>query len=240
MAHCLRIFAITALVVAATWFAACSSDDLGPSPPAGGTPVPVRGGGEPPSYNRSVQIVPGQYISPAGYPEAREKGIQAQQTEAGEPTFEGVVNGISLRKMAPENFPDYCGDSDFDRFDPTELLKFGYLPPGTGEVTPQYAAVCPDGTQAVVGEEFDGYNFLFEVYFRTGARILLHDAPGGRVSAVTINGLAGVAVAPLTTDGYGSSRIAWVTPNGMLEVTAMDLPFDEVQKIAEGIRCDEC
>lgn len=203
-------------------------------------PEPTSHGDGPDTYTRPVQIVPGRYISPAGYPEAREKGQQADQAEAGKPTFEGEVNGIELRRMAPENFPNYCGDSDFERFDPIDMMSFDYLLPGTAVSTPQYAAVCPDGTQAAVGEEFDGYNFLFEIYFRTGDRILLHDAPAARVSPVVINGLPGVSVIPLTVEGYGPSRIAWATQNGMLEITATDLPFEEVQKIAEGIQCEKC
>lgn len=240
MTHCLQVVAISAVVVAVTSLVACSSDESGLSPPARDTPIALSEGGGPPHYSQPVVVVPGEYISPAGYPEARERGQQAETSEAGQPVFEGEINGVALRELVPKNFPDYCGDADFDRFDPTDTLDFDYLPPGTAVSTPQYAAVCPDGTQAVVGEEFEGYNFLFEVYFRTGDQILLHDAPVGRVSPIVIRGLPGVAVAPLTSDGYGSSRIAWVTPNGMLEVTASDLPFEEVQKIAEGVQCEKC
>ncbi len=236
MTHFLQVLAISGIVVAVTSLVACSSDEPDYLPSAADAPGAGNGGGGPPVNATPVVAVPGQYISPAGYPEAREKGKQAQQTEAGKPTFEGEVNGIALRKMAPENFPEYCGNADFEKFDPTEILKFGYLPPGTGVATPQYAAVCPDGTQAVVGEEFDGYNFLFEVYFHAGDRVLLHDAPDTRVSPVTVRGYDGVAVRPLTAEGYGRSHVAWVTPNGMFEVTASDLPFEEVVKIAEGIR----
>src|SRR3990172_5780203 len=196
MTHCLQVFAISAVAVVVTTLAACSSDDSGPSPPAGETSAPVGGGGGPETYTDPVQIVPGRYISPAGYPEAREKGLEAEQAEAAEPVFEGEINGIALRQMVPENFPNYCGDADFERFDQIEMLSFDYLLPGTAVSTPQYAAVCPDGTQAVVGEEFEGYNFLFQVYFRTGDQILLHDAPVGRVSPILIRGLPGVAVAP--------------------------------------------
>lgn len=240
MTQCLKALAVPVVALASIWLAACSTDESDPSPPPGESPVAVSEGGGPPQYSQPVIVAPGEYVSPAGYPEAREGGQQAERAEAGQPVFQGEINGMALRKMAPENFPDYCGDVDFAKFDPVEILKFGYLPPGTGVIAPQNAATCPDGTQAVVGEEFVGYNFLFEVYFRAGGSVILHDAPAERVSALTVNGLAGVAIKPLTIDGYGRSQIAWTTPNGILEVTATDLPFEELNKIAEGVQCESC
>ena len=240
MTHCLRFFAITVVVFAATWLAACSSDDPGPSPPPAVAPTPLSYGGEPPTYPEPVVVASGEYLSPAGFPDARENGAAAELAEAGEPTFEGKIEGITLRKMAPGAWPNYCGDADFAKFDPTDMLKFDYFPPGTTAITPQYGATCPDGTQPVVAAEYMGSNFMFEVYFRRGDRVVLHDAPESRVSAVTIGGLSGVAVQPVVANGYGSSQIAWGTPSGMLQVAAFDLPFDEVTKIAEGIQCASC
>jgi hypothetical protein len=231
----MRFLVTTLPLVPLILLVACTESEPGDE----STPTPAPLGAHPPQYSTAVQLTAGEYKSPAGYPEARDKGAEAEQAEAGKPPFEGIINGIEFRPAGAGTLLDYCGDDDFIGFQETQDINHQYLPPGTKALSPLYAAVCPDETRPVIGQEFAGYNFSFEVFWY-GQRVFRHEASEDRVSETTIGQSPGVAIAPLTSDGYGSSAITWPSPNGMIAVTALDLPFDQLRKVAEGVRCDVC
>jgi hypothetical protein len=56
-----------------------------------------RGHGGPPEWPQPVQVVPGNYISPAGLPEAYQRGLEAAEAEQSRAVFTGEVNGIRLQ-----------------------------------------------------------------------------------------------------------------------------------------------
>lgn len=231
----IRVHAVSVVLLLAVLAISCGDDNSDEAPASGSGHL----GGHPPEYGSPVELTSGEYKSPAGYPEARELGSAAEQAEAGKPKMDGEIGGIELKPVNRNNLPEYCGEDDFLGFTETAEMMFEYLPPGTAALTPLYVSVCPDGSRPVIGQEFIGYNFTFEVFW-FNHRVLLQDAPEQRVSATIVSDYPGVAIVPLTADGYGSSSISWSTPNGMISVTALDLPFDKVREIAEGVRCGSC
>lgn len=235
--------AVTASIVVLLVFAALAAACQGSSEGTNGDEITHEdaslAGGHPPAYGAPVNIVSGEYKSPAGFPGARDRGLAAEQAEGAEPTFEGEIAGMELRRFNAGNWPNYCGGDNFAAFEETDAITFDYLPPGTSALTPLYAAVCPDKTSAVIGQEFAGYNFTFEVFWRNQA-LLLHEAPEARVTASTLGDREAVFIEPLTTEGFGHSAIAWATAHGAITVSALDLPFDEVLRIAEGVKCARC
>jgi hypothetical protein len=197
-------------------------------------------GGEPPTYPEPVRLTDGEYVSPAGLAEVREAASEAIAADATKAKFTGTVSGIRLYVFGDENRKDYCGPDDFKEFRASEALKFAYLPPGTFAITPQYAAICPDGSTAAFEQEFLAFNFIFIVSYAAGDPAFAHDASADRIGPGTVNGNPAVIIRPLTDAGVGSSAVIVTTAKGAIIVTAHDVPLEITLKIAEGISCEEC
>jgi hypothetical protein len=231
----LTVSILLALVVACTQIERTPDDSLATPTPGGR----ARGHG-PLTYDRSVPITSGQYVSPAGYPEAQERGIAAWNAEAGMPKFRGTVNGIELFTFDDPEKRNFCGGNDFADFREFDALVFDYLPPGTSARGPQWAAICPDGSVAAIGQELVLYNAGLTITYEYGQNALPHDASASRVFGASVAGRPSVIIKPLTEEGFGRSWIASLVPQGLIIISAVDLPLSETTKIMEGIRCDTC
>jgi len=201
------------------------------------------GGDGPPLYRRPVQLVPGNYVSPAESPEAQARGAAAAEAAAGKAQFDGTVNGIRLYSFAkaaadPSVARDPCrGEITFRE---SSSLVFRHLPPGTMAKGPQYEAVCDDGSKVSLGQQFATLSTDFDVWIVFGEPAFGHDASADRVKPTSIGGRAGVTIEPLTPEGFGRSWAAVPLGSGLLVVDARNLPLEEVLKIAEGVACTVC
>jgi len=229
--------AVFAIALLTSW--SCQGSETVAPEGAPQLPGPVAGG-HPPSYEQPVQVTDGKYVSPAGLAESKAVAGEAIADEDSKEKFKGVVSGIRLYPFGDADVMDYCGTDDFIGFRESKRLTFGYLPPGTFAETPQYEAVCPDGSAAGFGQEFVGYNFFFEVWYVSGEPAFPHDASTDRISTSTVKGETAVVIRPVTDDGVGSSALIVATPKGAFSVSGHDAPLEEITKIAEGISCEEC
>lgn len=198
-----------------------------------------------PTYPEPVQVVPGNYVSPAGLADAQEEGFAALDQENAKPRFDGVVNGFRLysyeARAADSSIErDWCGGGEIIDFHDWNGFSFGYLPPGTAATSPQFASICEDGKIANAGQQFVTYNATFDIVYVPGERAFPHDASEDRVSPVTINDRPGVLISPITEKGFGRSWVAYSVDEGFILVDAQDLPLEEVLKISEGISCATC
>ena len=200
----------------------------------------VSHGSMPPRYEPSVKLVPGEYRSPGGLPEAETRAAAATEEDNAKPRFKGVVNGIRLYPFGDSDVKNHCGGSDFEGFDTREGLRFGYLPPGTFAHTPQYAPICPDGSVAGYGQEFAVYNASFNVWYSVGELAFVHGAPADRIEGQTVAGRPGVVIRPVSAAGVGQSWVAFPLADGIVVVDAVDMPLEEIMRIAEGIECANC
>lgn len=204
----------------------------------------MAGGDGPPLYSELLQLVPGEYVSPAGDPQAEARGLSALRAEAGKAQFDGFINGIRLysfqRAAADPSVSRQACEGEVQEFRPFEGLTFGYLPPGTLARGPQYVVICDDGSRAGYGQQFATLNTDFDVTLGFGELAFGHDATADRVRAATVAGRPGVVIAPLTEEGFGRAWVAVPLSGGLLVVDARNMPLDEVLKIAGGVKCAAC
>lgn len=134
-------------------------------------------------------------------------------------------------------------------------LDVGYLPPNTYQTHQPQIATCPGGeiwmtvrlfrvSLAYVGMDSLGSRADISVaYFDRTRAIPIPIADVQEVQAGTLNGHPAVFVKPLTPEGYGLSAILIATDDpevGFFAVSAFNLPFDELMKVAEGVSCSGC
>jgi hypothetical protein len=197
-------------------------------------------------YLEPVPLVPGRYDSPLASREAWDRGLAAVDAEKAKPKFEGVVNGFRIWSYDHEVADDIafkvvCGGEDYAEWRLAEKLEFTYLPPGTAAETPQQEVLCPDGSVAGAGQHFivlDGPGL--GIWYERGERAFGFSASVGRISAGKVQGRPAVIINPLTEEGFGDSWVAFETEDGFIWIQAIDLPLDEMLKIAEGVRCGSC
>lgn len=230
--------------------AACANgDDPAPSSTQNVTSNPeptssdhVDVGGTAPEYPEPVRFTDGEYIPPAASQEAREKFEAAVAAELGEERFNGSLNGFRLfswDKAAadPELQQQECVAYEFPE---VTTLTFGYLPAGTFARSPEYAGMCEDGSTAWITQEFGfGYG-TFQISYELGEKALGHDAPASRIAEIDVGGHEGVLISPVIEEGNGQSIVVYEFAAGFAGVSAMNLPADELLKIAGGIHCGDC
>src|SRR6266508_6274489 len=61
----------------------------------------IWGTGPGPRYEEPVLLVPGSYVSPAGSPDAIERGLAADAADKALPRFEGELNGFRVYNYDP-------------------------------------------------------------------------------------------------------------------------------------------
>ncbi|HEY5640028.1 MAG TPA: hypothetical protein VIW01_08255 [Dehalococcoidia bacterium] len=234
------LFVIGGVLLVTVW--GCGDGDEGTEATASASPQ-TWSGGAPPTYEEPVLVVPGDYVSPAGNPEAVARGDQAVLEDKARGAFRGEVAGVSLVSGVSEYYgaARICGGggADITGYVESSALTFGYLPPGTWAQSPQTVALCPDGSQTSIWQEFITRDADFSVGFYFGQRVLLNfEASEERVKATDIAGKKSVVIEPVTEEGYGPSTIAIPVDDGLLVVRGYGLPLDQIRLIAEGIGCD--
>lgn len=202
-------------------------------------------GGAPPSYPEPVEVVPGEYRSPASNDEAWERGMIAEAEDSAKPRADTMVHGIRIIDNSVRNtdasFPTkVCDGGKIVEFREVSDIEFHYLPPGTYALGPQAASICDDGSTAGFGRYFAMRDAEFNVWYEPGDPAIVVQASADRVKADVVNGRPAVVIPPVTAEGFGQSWIVVKMPNGVLTLGAFGLPFEETLKIAEGVKCPGC
>ena len=226
-------------------------------PTIDGTPVfpapDQQASGEYPIYrDPPIRLTSGRYQIPVSTQDYRVEGVSAQAADAGKQRFSGWIQGIYVAQYPdPERAPRYpCPKSDvraygqpkdeeFLRSSPYWFEPPSYLPPGTFDWTYAAGAGCGSDAPFGVSREFiiDGGPDLVisrsaTLYFRGVFSV-------DRVMSGTIGGLPAVMVPPYTTAGFGDSHIVVRESSGAtIQITATDLTFTELQRIAESMITD--
>lgn len=205
---------------------------------------PAGGSHDPPRYDEPVQLTDGDYMPPSfPYQQVAEEGIaRLEEEKAAYPVFEGTVNGVRLYSFE-HSFADPSVEKRRCKrasFEPLDMLKLDYLPPGTFADTPVFAGLCEDGSVGIVMQSLTTHHATFDVIYEPGEAAFGHDAPADRVSTATVAGRHAVIVHPIMEEGFGRSWIGAATENGLLLVDARDLPVEQTLKIAEGVQCAVC
>jgi hypothetical protein len=234
------LFAISGVAILTVW--GCGDGEQASESSASVSPQAWSGGG-PPIYEEPRLVVPGDYVSPAANAEASDRGYQASLEDRAKGVFHGEIAGVSLVSGASDYYAAarVCGGggADIEGYLESSALTFGYLPPGTWAQSPQTAALCPDGSQSSIWQEFITRDADFAVWFYFGRRVLLNqEASQARVGATDVGGRTSVVIEPVTEEGYGPSAIAIPVDDGLLVVRGDGLPLDQVRLIAEAIKCD--
>jgi len=174
---------------------------------------------------------------------------QLMREEAAKPRFEGVVNGIRLYSLAAGpalQRKSACSDAKPEEVEhltmsavagtPMEIIPT-YFPPGAEEVDPMEPPVACKGIVVsvqrwwIIRGKGDFY-----VSRRQGEQAIAIAASADRVSAATVGGKPAVLVAPLAPDGFGLSTVIVAEEFGLTLVVGLDLPLEEIVKIAEGLK----
>ncbi len=206
------------------------------------TPGVIGGGGGPPLYESPVLIVPGEYRLPYDPSGANARYEQALAEDATRAHFSGTINGFRVYDDR-DAFNDpvlYQKECVAVAFEEVKLLDFGYLPPGTYALSPQYAARCEDGSTAWVLQEFTTLYDIFAISYELGEKAVGTPYSAQYVRPVTVATHGGVAIGPLTEEGAGGSILALDFASGFLILHTSALPFYELEKMAEGVTCAGC
>lgn len=208
----------------------------------------IGGDGPPPREGRR-QITPGRYEAPVfADPGAHARGERAQRDDLARPAFEGRVNGIQLWVDTPpgqDGMPCPEGrrrlvPEDEQRSSPHYIEVPSYLPPGAVEYQEPSMIACADRVihaGRVFELEASGIEIgISRTVGRFSARIGYASAE--RVEAGSVAGKPAAFVKPVTPEGFGTSWIFVREDWGLTGVTAFDLPFEELLKVAEGVVSD--
>lgn len=176
--------------------------------------------------------------------------------------YKPVISGLSpVDILTPLGFQQFAGDQaggtrifksledyrqymDWCDFEPREtqasdLLRFGWLPPGTSAVGRQLAALCPDGALSAVVAEFEAGLSEISVAYWVGKQALLS---AGEVARFFVGTLADrpAIISVGTRDGFPHTIVVMETGNGSIELDTRAVPLEDVLRLAEGIECDGC
>lgn len=212
------------------------------------------GGSGPPPRATPRPVTPGRYDPPVfTNPGAQKRGERAQADDNARPAFEGLVNGIYLWSEKPPKGGGLgakpCSDDHMrevpeeeQRASPYAIEVPSYLPPGAYEVQSPQMVACDTGQVVHVGRVFELRPSGVEIGI--GRDIGRRAAPIGhahasRVEAGAIGGKPAAFVRPVTEEGFGTSWIYVREEYGVTGVTAFDLPFEELVKVAEAVVSDD-
>jgi len=202
------------------------------------------GGGQVAAPSYPTQRAPGYWTPPALDPANFARNVAIDEAERVTPLLAGSINGF--RFFGPgDPLKEYpCDPNAAKLAAPGEMelpLEVGYFPAGTVEEAPR-VQICPDGTLQLAVRSFQVAGTAFSVSYHAGERAIYNDSirEGRTVRPAVVNGAPAVIVEPATRDGYGESLIVWETANGFIRLYAVDLPLDELLKVAETVRCNKC
>ena len=206
-------------------------------------------GGAPQPLDKPVRVTEGDWIPPGTTKDAFLEGTAASESlqAANAPLYDGEIGGFrigaSVEKRETACPPGTASAGTADKFPFT--LK--YLPPNTFETYEPYLMLCPDGAVygamrlfqiGAGGEAFD--EAVFKVEFVGAEKAVNAQLLEQTLSTGSVAGRTSVEVHPLTASGFGGSRVLLPFEKGFVQVTAYNLPFDEVLRIAEGVSCESC
>lgn len=222
---------------------ACGADE--PGQPGYDTQIdaPTVAGGTGPRYAVPIPIVPGD-AWPAGFDfqAANDRATQAQLSQ-GTPR-RVTVAGIELIPFAQANGDNARKKCTVASFEEAEHFQFAYLPAGTSALTPQFEALCPDGSVNFISQEFSTtHGGFIQVQFGlrpADGRYLVYDAPPERTHQGDVDGDAALIVDPPVPEGIGPSLVAYQTPRGFVLIQANNVPPDEINRVVEGLKCGDC
>jgi hypothetical protein len=167
------------------------------------------------------------------------------------PGFTGSLIGIYLHPepddLIPRRFVDSnarCGSEDRTTAELASTSEAGaytidasYLPPGTFEQNPATITRCA-GRLVELTRTFElppqPVSLVIRRAIGAFAAAIQH-APRKRISIGTVDGKEAVLIHPVAADGWGDSAVILKEPYGVTAITAVNLPFDEVLRIAKGV-----
>lgn len=160
-------------------------------------------------------------------------GLSAED-EVTVPSVGITVNGIEL---APGHASTNCDRQA--RPEVADFLEFGYLPPGTFAGSPQYSAVCPDGSTAWTLQEFLGASGSFQIiHFPDEHRVAA--GQGSAAYPIAVADDPGVLFVQRIAGVPTPATVAFLTDRGLIEVVGHGPHPSEVLRIAENITCSGC
>lgn len=215
---------------------------------------PESGGGGSRGGNRRVTA--GEYRSPVDtVPGARSRGLAAAAADEARPAFAGEIAGLFLSSDAgdlparygrPPCAQDRLGWISGARVEghPDFPGTVRYLPPGAEEQGLPQAVACDSGEIVLFQRRFElrPGGQIVEIVRSSLRAVPIARASAARVRRGEVAGRPAAFVEPLTPEGFGVSGVLVPLGGGALRVTAEDVPFDEVLRIAEGVipSCDDC
>jgi hypothetical protein len=164
--------------------------------------------------------------------------VALDQAEAVKRLFFGQVNGFRFfgANDPPKRYP--C-DPQIPT-NSTGPIEIAYSPSNAIEQYPRLQ-VCPAGEIQLAVRSFNVGGAAFSVAYHGGELAVYNDSfRDGRVEPIEVRGKPGAVGHPMGDDGYGETLVVWPTDHGFLRVYAIDMPFDEVWKIAESVVCGGC
>ena len=230
------LFAVLALAWLLVFQFACSEDDQPPSVTDTKEGVGGGPGGEPVDETP----VPGEYIPPSASREAQAKFDALLALEQAKPTFEGEVNGFRFVALRPDGSADITFPCEAADYQPADVLKFAYLPPGTEPTAEQTIALCSNGDIAFVNQEFLYRYGQIGITLRYASKTVISLSSMERVKQVEVNGRGGVIEEPLIPEGNGYSKVIFPLGDGFVAIEVTGLPAEQTLKIAEGVTCTGC
>lgn len=200
-------------------------------------------GGAPPLYTEPIPITTGDYL-PSDFP-FEDVGQRAIEESKKEPTvFEGRMGGFELYSF--ESFFGTARDSParsrckIADFRNAVYMTFTYLPGGSFANSPQYEALCSDGSISFVSQEFGTKHGGYIITLRFDDKAYPHEAPAERVRQTTVRGRSVVVSDAPVPEGFGLSTFAVETSKGFILLESTNLPAEESLKIIEGLTCEDC
>jgi hypothetical protein len=196
-------------------------------------------GGAPPSYPEPIPITSGDYL-PEDFPFEEVLQESINNPPSTRAPFHGRIGEFEVVPVQTYfegaiDLPKRCEVSEFRL---RVRMTFAYLPGGSFARSPQYEALCADGSVTFVSQEFLTKHGRFTVTFRTGDRVVAVDAPDPR--EVSLGGKSVLVADPLISEGLGPSSFAFATDNGFVLLESVNLPSSESMKIIAGLKCEDC
>jgi hypothetical protein len=241
--------AVVAVVLLVTALAGSGGQDR---EAAAGNPTLEAGGAGVRMLPSPIPRAPGKANLPALARENRMRYYAMLDAQGPQELADGTINGIPIVTAddTPRKFPCEDAEASVESVTPEEMpFRIDYLPAGSFEDTEPFLRVCPDGSIYVALRAFRLYpeGVPAGPYGSISVRILggevglPHDIFGPhRVKPGTVRGVPAIFIEPWTPEGSGESVVAWPVKGGILEVYAIDVPFEEVLKVAEGVSCIDC
>jgi hypothetical protein len=227
-------------LVLALWTAGCASPRSSPEGQGGA-------GGSP--YQSPRTLRSGSYVPPVhSVPGATARGMAAQAIDERKPRFGGWMNGIYFVRPgeSPPQDPragTVCPRSEVRAASEEQVRQhprfpeLSYVLPGMSEVETPSGSLCRDRV-IVIQRIFSvgPYSVEVSVVRYPGSWFVETSVSRDRLSTGQIAGRPAVVKAPVTPEGYGESAIYIREEDGVTVVGALDLPLEELTRIAEGVR----